>query len=46
MPRYHRGRPPRNKGEHYPSDPPTVEVIVEVMRAAAATVPRDDASAR
>jgi hypothetical protein len=23
MPGYHRGRPPRNKGEHYPADPPT-----------------------
>ena len=29
---YHRGRPPRNKGEHYPADPPTVEEIVGVMR--------------
>jgi hypothetical protein len=33
MPGYHRGRPPRNKGEHYPADPPTVEEIVAVMRA-------------
>ena len=24
MPGYHRGRPPRNKGEHHPADPPTV----------------------
>ena len=32
MPGYHRGRPPRNKGEHYPADPPTVEEIVAVMR--------------
>lgn len=32
MPGYHQGRPPRNKGEHYPADPPTVEEIVEVMR--------------
>jgi integrase len=32
MPGYHRGRPPRNKGEYYPADPPTVEEIVEVMR--------------
>ena len=23
MPGYHRGRPPRNKGEQYPADPPT-----------------------
>jgi integrase len=33
MPGYHRGRPPRNKGERYPADPPTVEEIVTVMRA-------------
>ncbi|HEX8854958.1 MAG TPA: tyrosine-type recombinase/integrase [Thermoleophilaceae bacterium] len=33
MPGYHPGRPPRNKGEHYPADPPTVEEIVAVMRA-------------
>jgi integrase len=33
MPGYHRGRPPRNKGESYPADPPTVEEIVAVMRA-------------
>ena len=32
MPGYHRGRQPRNKGEHYPADPPTVEEIVAVMR--------------
>jgi integrase len=32
MPGYHRGRPPRNKGEQYPADP-TVEEIVAVMRA-------------
>jgi site-specific recombinase XerD len=32
-PGYHRGRPPRNKGEQYPADPPTVEKIVSVMRA-------------
>src|SRR5215469_16206251 len=29
---YHRGRPPRNKGEHYPADPPTVQEIVAVTR--------------
>ncbi|HET9720870.1 MAG TPA: tyrosine-type recombinase/integrase [Solirubrobacteraceae bacterium] len=34
MPGYHRGRPPRNKGEQYPADPPTVEEIVAVMRTA------------
>ena len=33
MPGYHRGRPPRKKGEQYPADPPTVEEIVTVMRA-------------
>jgi integrase len=33
MPGYHRGRPPRNKGEEYPADPPTVDEIVAVMRA-------------
>jgi site-specific recombinase XerD len=32
MPGYHRGRPPRNKGEQYPADPPTVDEIVAVMR--------------
>jgi hypothetical protein len=32
MPGYHRGRPPRNNGEQYPADPPTVEEIVAVMR--------------
>ena len=33
VPGYHRGRPPRNKGEQYPADPPTVEEIVAVMSA-------------
>ena len=33
MPGYHRGRPPRNKGEQYPADPPRVEEIVAVMSA-------------
>ena len=33
-PGYHRGRPPRNKGHRYPADPPTVEEIISVMRAA------------
>jgi integrase len=32
MPGYHRGRPPRNKGEQYPADPPSVEEIIAVMR--------------
>lgn len=34
MPGYHQGRPPRNKGITYPADPPTVEEIVAVLRAA------------
>ena len=34
MPGYHAGRPPRNKGQRYPADPPTVEEIVAVMREA------------
>jgi site-specific recombinase XerD len=40
MPGYHRRRPPRNKGEQYPADPPTVEEIVAVMRTAGAGVRR------
>ena len=32
MPGYHAGRAPRNKGQHYPADPPTVEEIIAVMR--------------
>jgi site-specific recombinase XerC len=34
LPGYHAGRPPRNKGRRYPADPPRVEEIVAVMRAA------------
>lgn len=34
MPGFHCGRPPRNKGLHYPADPPAVEEVVAVMRAA------------
>jgi hypothetical protein len=34
MPGFHAGRPPRNKGVRYPADPPAVEEIVAVMRAA------------
>jgi site-specific recombinase XerD len=34
LPGYHAGRPPRNKGMRYPADPPRVEEIVAVMRAA------------
>jgi integrase len=31
---FHQGRPPRNKAMRYPADPPTVEEIIAVMRAA------------
>jgi site-specific recombinase XerC len=31
---FHAGRAPRNKGLSYPADPPPVEEIVAVMRAA------------
>jgi site-specific recombinase XerD len=31
---FHRARAPRNKGLRYPPDPPTVEEIIAVMRAA------------
>src|SRR3954470_8348101 len=34
MPGFHAGRPPRNKGRRYPANPPTVEEVVAVMRAA------------
>jgi hypothetical protein len=34
MPGFHSGRPPRNKGLRFPADPPKVEEIVAVMRAA------------
>lgn len=36
---FHQGRLPRNKGLRYPPDPPTVEEIIAVMRAAG-IVPR------
>src|SRR5215212_6813987 len=32
LPGHHAGRVPRNKGQRYPADPPTVEEIVAVMR--------------
>jgi hypothetical protein len=32
LPGYHAGRPPRNKGQLYRDDPPTVEEIIAVMR--------------
>jgi integrase len=34
LPGYHAGRPPRNKGQQYPADPPTIEEIIAVMRKA------------
>ena len=34
MPGFHLGRPPRNKGQRYPADPPPVAEIVTVMAAA------------
>src|SRR4051794_23072315 len=34
LPGFHTGRPPRNKGQRYPADPPTVAEIVAVMRHA------------
>src|SRR3954454_17441180 len=34
LPGYHAGRSPRNKGQRYPADPPTVSEIVAVMRHA------------
>lgn len=34
MPGYRAGRPPGNKGQLYPADPPAVEEIVAVMREA------------
>jgi site-specific recombinase XerD len=34
MPGFHAGRAPRNKGMHYPADPPTVQEIVAIMREA------------
>ena len=37
MPGFHAGQSPRNKGVRYPADPPTVDEIVAVMRAAGET---------
>jgi site-specific recombinase XerD len=39
MPGFHAGRPPRNKGLRYPADPPRVEEIISVMRAAGDEAP-------
>ena len=38
VPGYHAGRSPRNKGQRYPADPPTVREIVAVMRHAGSDV--------
>jgi site-specific recombinase XerD len=38
LPGFHAGRPPRNTGMRYPADPPTVEEVVAVMRAAGETM--------
>jgi integrase len=38
LPGFHAGRPPSNKGMRYPADPPTVEEIVAITRAAGETV--------
>jgi integrase len=34
LPTFHQGRAPRNKGQRYPADPPTVEEIIATMHAA------------
>ena len=39
MPGYRAGWSPRNKGRVYPADPPRVEEIIAVMRAAGETIP-------
>jgi hypothetical protein len=36
MPAFHAAKAPRNKGQRYPANPPTVDEIVAVMRAVAA----------
>ena len=37
LPGFHAGRAPRNEGMRYPADPPTVEEIVAIIRAAGET---------
>jgi integrase len=34
MPGFHTGRAPRNKGQRYAADPPTIDEIIAVMRRA------------
>jgi integrase len=41
LPGYHAGRLPRNKGQRYPADPPTVAEIVAVMRHAGTGIHAD-----
>src|SRR3954463_16032714 len=41
LPGYHAGRSPRNKGQRYPADPPTVAEIVAVMRHAGTGIHAD-----
>ena len=41
----HVGRPPRNRGRRYSPDPPTVEEIIAVMRAAGETPAEPDREA-
>jgi hypothetical protein len=36
-PGFRAGTPPRNKGQRYPADPPSVDEIVAVMRQAGQT---------
>jgi hypothetical protein len=33
LPGYHQGRPPKNKGLTFPTDPPPIEEIIAVIRA-------------
>jgi site-specific recombinase XerD len=35
---FHEGRPPRNKGQQYPADPPGIAEIVQVMKACPETI--------
>ena len=37
MPSFRQGRPPRNKGQRYPADPPSVEEIIAVCTPPAMT---------
>lgn len=39
LPDFHAGRKPRNAGQRYPADPPTIAEIVAVMKACPDTLP-------